>query len=190
MSALDPARQLTDLFALFADTHIVDPPDFQVVPASQVPQPYHELLVHDQHMTVTLERFHSQRVHLTVLARRRQENDYARMILLSLEGSGEIVEFGTVRMDLSCVSEAVRAAIVAGRTPLGRVLIEHNVLRHIDPIGYLRIAPSQQLRAWFNAPDTDPIFGRVAIITCNGQPAVQLLEIVRPEPAATRAALP
>jgi hypothetical protein len=181
MDPRDPGQRLRLLFDLFADTHIVDLPEFDIVPADQVPYPYHELLVHDQHMTVTLERFHGRRVHLTVLARRRQENDYARMILLSLEGTGEIVEFGMFRMDLSAVAEDVQAAIVAGRTPLGRVLIEHNVLRQIDPIGYLVITPSDQLRAWFNTTGNEPIYGRVATIWCNKQPAVELLEVVRPE---------
>lgn len=178
MSEMDPGQRLQQLFDLFADTRIVDPPHIEIVPADQVPAPYSELLVHDQHMTVTLEQFHKRQVHLTVLARRHQDNDYARMILLALEGTGEIVEFGMFRMDLGCCDHAVRDAIIAGRTPLGRILIEHNVLRRIDPLAYLRIQPSQQFRAWFNRRDDKPIYGRVAMIWCNGQQAVELLEVV------------
>jgi chorismate-pyruvate lyase len=180
MSELAPGERLHQLFDLFADTRIVDPPNFDIVPPESVPQPYHELLVHQHHMTVTLEQFHGHRVHLTVLARRHQGSDYARMILLSLEGTGEIVEFGMFRMDLSCCNEAVQAAIIAGRTPLGRVLIEHNVLRRIDPIAYLKLEPTEQLRAWFNVASHPPIYGRLATITCNDQQAVELLEVVRP----------
>jgi chorismate-pyruvate lyase len=183
MSELDPGQRLRQLFDLFADTRIVDPPHFGIVPAELVPPPYYDLLVHDQHMTVTLEKFHGRRVHLTVLARRHHDADYARMILLALEGTGEIVEFGMFRMDLNCVNDAVQAAIVAGRTPLGRVLIEHNVLRRIDPIAFLKFEPTQQLRAWFNVAGDEPIYGRVAMISCNGQEAVELLEVVRPEAA-------
>jgi chorismate-pyruvate lyase len=184
MSELDPGQRLRQLFDLFADTRIVDPPHFDIVPAESVPAPYYDLLVHDQHMTVTLERFHGRSVHLTVLARRHNGSDYARMILLSLEGTGEIVEFGIFRMDLNSVSDAVQAAIVEGRTPLGRVLIEHNVLRRIDPLAYLKFQPTEQLRAWFNLAGDEPIYGRVAMISCNGMEAVELLEVVRPEPEA------
>jgi chorismate-pyruvate lyase len=183
MLPIEPGQRLRQLFDLFADTRIVDVPDFDVVPPDQVPKPYNDLLVHDHHMTVTLERYHGRRVHLTVLARRHSGNDYARMILLSLEGTGEIVEFGMFRMDLSCCDDAVQAAIVEGRTPLGRILIEHNVLRRIDPIAYLKIAPSHQLSAWFNTQSNQPIYGRLAFIYCNGQQAVELLEVVRPEPS-------
>jgi chorismate-pyruvate lyase len=72
----------------------------------------------------------------------------------------------------------VAAAIRKGDTPLGRVLIEHNVLRRIELSSLLRIAPCPRLHAWFS---TDrPCYGRLAIIHCDEAPAVELLEVVAP----------
>ena len=48
--------QLPTLFALFPPAD--DVPEYQLVPADEVPPPYHELLVHEHHMTVTVEAHH------------------------------------------------------------------------------------------------------------------------------------
>jgi hypothetical protein len=35
--------------------------------------------------------------------------------------------------------------------------------------------------AWFGGGDPKPIYGRLALIHCDGKPAVELLEVVAPE---------
>jgi hypothetical protein len=106
---------------------------------------------------------------------------YARKILLVHQSSGRVVQFGIVRMDLNQCSEPVRQAIVKGDTPLGRVLIENNVLRTIEPNAYVRINPGPAQMAWFGMNAPAPLYGRLALIHCDGRPAVELLEIVAPE---------
>jgi chorismate-pyruvate lyase len=108
------------------------------------------------------------------------------MILLALEGSGEVVQFGIMRVDLRYCDETVRAEILCGKTPLGRILIEHDVLRHINPTAYLRITPNREFMECFGLKAAEPAYGRLATIFCNGLPAVDLLEIVRPENPAGR----
>ncbi len=184
MSSLDPAQQLHKLFAMFAGQLSIEVPGFEVIDGDQVPLPYRDLLVHSHHMTVTLERYHGRRVELQVIAKRHQGKEYGRMILLKLEGTEQVVEFGIFRMDLSCCGQAVQDEIVAGIRPLGRILIEHDVLRRIDPIAFLKIAPIQQLMTWFGCEETTSIYGRLASISSNEIQAIELLEIVRPEPTA------
>src|SRR5262249_23120420 len=106
---------------------------------------------------------------------------YARKILLTLQSTGRIVQFGIMRINLELCSPAVRAAIVAGQTPLGRILIEHDVLRRIEPTAFLRIVPGPKQLAWFGIDELAPMYGRLAIIHCDEQPAVELLEVVVPE---------
>jgi chorismate-pyruvate lyase len=182
MAEKSPAPILRELFEIFADEHPVEISKVNVIPGEAVPQPYRDLLVHQHHMTVTVERFHGQPVQLRILAHRRTGDYYSRMILLALEGTGEVVQFGIMRTDLSCCSEEVREAILSGRIPLGRVLIEHNVLRRIDPLAYLKIVPTRALMEWFGMTRAIPVYGRIAGILCNGLDAIDLLEIVRPEP--------
>ena len=115
-----------------------------------------------------------------ILARRQEKSSYARKILLALQGSGKIVQFGIVRIRLDVCSPQVRAAILAGDTPLGRILINHNVLRRIEPTAFLRVVPGPDMMTWFGLRTADPTYGRLAYIHCDGQPAIELLEIVAP----------
>jgi chorismate-pyruvate lyase len=170
---------LETLFALFPPAD--DVPEHEYVPAGRVPSPYDELLVHEHHMTVTVERHHGDLVDVRILDRRHDGDTYARKILLSLHGDGRVVQFGIVRIHLQYCSAAVRREIVAGQTPLGRILIQHDVLRRIEPTAYLRVVPSPAMMGWFGLDRARPTYGRLAFIYCNEQPAVELLEIVAPE---------
>ena len=174
------------LFALFPPGRGEDLPEHEVVPADEVPPPYHGLLVHEHHMTVTVEAFHGSLVDVRVLDRRHKGDSYARKILLALQGSGRVVQFGIMRIDLGLCSGAVREEIVAGTAPLGRILIQHDVLRRIQPKAYLRIIPGKAMMEWFNLKRSRPTYGRLALIHCDDKPAVDLLEIVAPASGTER----
>src|SRR5207245_466676 len=103
--------------------------------------PYHGLLVHEYHMTVTVEAFHDSLVDVQVLAEKKDQDLYARKILLTLQKTGRVVLFGLMRVHLHFCSPLVQAEILARKTPLGRILIKHEVFRRIEPTAYLRILP-------------------------------------------------
>jgi hypothetical protein len=118
------------------------------------------------------------------LNRRLDEALYARHIVLEREDTGAVVQFGIVRFDLSCVTTTVRDEILSERIPLGRTLINFNVLRHIDLGAILQIWPGPALRALLGGRADQPVYGRLATIFCNRHPAVDLLEIAAPVPGA------
>jgi hypothetical protein len=153
---------------------------WEFVSGDQVPEPYRKLLVHEHHMTVTVEAHHGSLVDVRILDRRQDQSNYARKILLALHSTGKIVQFGLVRICLDVCGPEVRAAVVAGHTPLGRILINHNVLRRIEPTAFLRIVPGPAMMEWFGLSEPISTFGRLAYIHCDGQPAIELLEIVAP----------
>lgn len=183
-AAAIPGPDLHALFALFPP--VGDLPDYEFVPGEQVPEPYHGLLVHRHHMTVTVESFHGDKVDVKVLAKNVSGDHYARKILLALHQTGKIVQFGIMRVHFRYCSPAVQEAIVAEQTPLGRILIEHDVLRWIEPTRFLRVHPCPALKMWFGLEPSPETYGRLAIIHCNLQPAVELLEIVAPVGVATK----
>jgi chorismate-pyruvate lyase len=170
---------LHTLFTLFGPAD--DLPEHEFVRPHDVPPPYQGLLVHEHHMTVTVEQYHGSLVDVRVLARRHDGDSYARKILLVLQSTGRVVQFGIARVNLRYCSPAVRAEILAARTPLGRILIQHNVLRRIEPTAFLRIVPGPAMMEWFGLKQPQPTYGRLAYIHCDGQPAIELLEIVTPE---------
>jgi hypothetical protein len=173
------APNVVELFSHFAPAD--DLPDYEVIPAPLVPEPYHRLLVHEHHMTVTVEAHHGDLVDVQVLARRHSGNDYARKIVLTLRGSRRVVLFGIVHINLGYCTPPVREAILAQNTPLGRILIEHDVLRRIEPTAYLRVRPGPRQLAWFHIDQPRPFYGRLGIIHCDEKPAVHLLEVVTPQ---------
>ena len=78
------------------------------VPANSVPEPYKALLVHNEHMTTMMERFHGSQVDVRVLARRTDGTTYSRKIILVSQNTGTVVQFALAQFDLNAVSEAVR----------------------------------------------------------------------------------
>lgn len=176
MNAHDELKALTDLFpggpALFQQV--------EHIPSAVTPEPYKSMLVHDHHMTVAMEEYHRTSVDVQVLDVSDQGTIYARKILLLKHGTDIPVQFGIVRFNFSFVTSAVRHEIVEGKTPLGRVLINHNVLRHIDLAAILQFTAGPGLAAALHMPEGAQTYGRLATIFCNHQPAVDLLEISAP----------
>lgn len=159
--------------------------DVKHVPAGLLPESYRQLLAHYQHMTVTMESYHGAPVSVEVLDRSLSGLIYSREILLRLESEGRfpkgtVVQYGLVRFDLQYVTEMVRNDLLSESIPLGRVLITHNVLRHIDLGALLEIRCGPSLADHFGVPNGELTYGRLATIFCNREPAVDLLEISRP----------
>lgn len=153
---------------------------FTEVAESELPEVPRKLLWHDAHMTVTVESHHRSSVDVSVLDTHVTATHYSRRILLTRQSDGGVVQFGIVRLNSTFLGEDVRKEIESERTPLGRVLIEHNVLRDVRLLSLWRIEPRSDLVKIFGLDQPETCFGRTALIYCNGLPAVELLEIVTP----------
>ncbi|MCB9851280.1 MAG: hypothetical protein H6817_11325 [Phycisphaerales bacterium] len=146
------------------------------VDADALPPTYRDLLVHTEHMTRRLADYHGKPVELVVLHHETSGTIYSRNILLQLAGTEHVVEFGVVRMDLRFMSERVRDGILAGEIPLGAILITNEVMRRIEPRWYFKFTAGAPMGAHFAGGDES--YGRVGIIHCEGEPAIELLEVV------------
>jgi hypothetical protein len=175
---LTTAPTFDQLYHLFPD--VADRPVATVIPADDVPEPYQRLLVHTHHMTVTVEAFYDSPVDVKVLACRHDGDEYARKILLTTRSNGRVVQFGLVRIDLGVCPEPVREAIVEQKTPLGRVLIQHDMLRRIEPVSFLRVRLNARMAGWFGVAAGTETYGRVGVIYTGDRPAVEVLEILAP----------
>jgi len=153
---------------------------FDRVEVRDMPAGYAGLLAHEEHMTVTVERFHASPVDVQVLDRRVTPSHYSRKILLSRQSDGRVVQYGIVRLHLGYLEPHVRRQIEAEDTPLGRVLIQNNVLRSVHLASLWRVTAGPELATLFDMPPGEVTYGRTALIMCNDEPAVELLEIVTP----------
>ncbi len=154
------------------------------VEENKLPAIVKRLLVHQNHMTTTLQDHHGEPVELRVLRHHMHEHFYTREILLTLPISNTIVEYGIVRLDLEALSSDVHDEILAKHRPLGEILIAHDVLRRIEPRWMLRLSP--QAAIWQNVEFLHSVksvvsqenFGRIGIIYCHHKPAIELFEVV------------
>jgi chorismate-pyruvate lyase len=153
---------------------------FEEVQVSDVPTIYQTLLAHDQHMTVTVERHHGCDVNVVVLQERMEEPFYTREILLTRATDSQVVQYGLVRLFLPSISEAAKRDILSKEIPLGKVLIEHNIMREVRLGELWHVESQNQLAQLFNR-DSVSTYGRTALIYFDDRPALELLEIVTPE---------
>lgn len=169
--------ELESLIALFYDD-VQQVGQIELVDAEKVTQPSRQLLDHEHHMTVTVERFHGCPVDVQVLQSRIDGDHYSRKILLTRHRDGKVVQFGIVRMDRTQLAKPVREAIESQEVPLGRILIENDVLRRVKLVGLCKVSASKEVAGYFGCTEGEVLFGRTALIYCDGQPAIELLEIV------------
>ena len=171
-----PIKELRLLLAFFGEGRT---PEHHQVEPEEIPQPYRDLLVHDRHMTVTLERRHGQAVTVHPYQIHTIGDLYGRKLDLRTTDGGEVVMTGLMLFNFATCEPAVRARIEARQTPLGHILIEHNHLRRISTTSFVRIEPTDPLLERFGTVG-NPAYGRLATIFVDEQPAVDLLEVVRP----------
>lgn len=160
---------------------------FCAVESANVPQPWRQLLDHESHMTVAMEKFYKTTVGLQVVAELKSAADcnwYAREIFL-LHPDGAAIQYGIVRIDLSQVNTTTAQAILRAHLPLGRILLEAGLLLQVQHVQLMELLPSVYWQALFSATHTHlqtqaRTFGRVASIRVAGKQAVELLEIVAP----------
>jgi hypothetical protein len=119
--------------------------EFELVNAPMLPAAYKTLLAHENHMTVTVEAFHGCLVDVQVLAEHREGAVYTRSSLLVRQSDRQVVQLGIMRINMDGLSQPVRQEIEQRSTPLGRILIRHNVMRHVKLFKLWRITPGPEL---------------------------------------------
>ncbi len=174
-------RSLVTLFCRSID----DVGRFKEVTGDQLPPHFRRLLDHHEHMTVTLEAAYGGPVLVEVKRRRLNPTYYARKSVLRRQRGGDVLQYCVVRLRCEFLDETVREDIESEEIPLGRVLIHHHVLRRVQRFSLWQITTGPELQRTFGLDRPAVTYGRTAMIYCSNQPAVELLEILRPweEPA-------
>lgn len=181
--AIDPAKVVRLMLAFFGDSEV---PLARPLAPDAIPEPYRRLLAHGGHMTEVLERHHGGALAVRPYRVHRQGDLYGRRIDLFVRGVDGVapgaapVMTGIMIFNLALVAPEVRDEIVAAQTPLGEILIRRRILRRVAPDAFLAFDARDPLVTRFAVTRPLPAYGRLATIDCDGRPAVDLLEIVRP----------
>ena len=164
---------------------LIPPPreeDVHLVPEAQLPEAFGRLLAHSHHMTPTLKAYHGGEVALRIIREAHDDDWYRRHIVLTAPGTGYVVEVGLVRIHMTMLAATVQRDILRRQTPLGDILLEHRVMTQVKPRIFLRWDGRSDIVHPFGAGAADRFFGRLAVIYCDGQEALELLEVVTDQP--------
>jgi hypothetical protein len=156
----------------------ITPPAARAITPLDIPLPYRTLLVHERDMTLTLEDHFGRRVVLRALSTFRRGRAYFRRVLLVQEYSGRPVEMGAIRIDLGAFRAKIRARILEGRVPLGRVLRDGGVDYRSRPRSFLAFEPNSEMMGvfWMREPKT--LYGRQTEVTLDGRKIGDIVEIL------------
>ena len=168
---------LYPLDVLYAQAGIA-PPAIKRISRARVPPPYHGLLVHEDDMTVTLERHCGGRVAVRVLCCALRGQSYFRRVLLVHEASARPVAMGAVRIRLDVLGARLRAKILSQREPLGRILREGGIPFVSRPAAFFEVRPNAEMMGVFRMPVSRTLYGRRTCVTLAGLRIGDIVEVL------------
>eukprot|EP00053_Salpingoeca_punica_P017522 m.168970 g.168970 ORF g.168970 m.168970 type:complete len:274 (-) comp17229_c1_seq3:3769-4590(-) len=170
------------------------------VSADDVPEPSRRLLAHHTHMTMTMEAHHACAMQLQVIRTVAKPELYVRQVLLRRSSDGRAAMFGIARVHLEAFPESAQRDILAQKIPLGHIMQQHAVKRRVELRDLYLLVPGPALSQWLYESESDKllqqqeeqqqqvnnsssscssvVYGRTAMIHCNDQPGIELLEVV------------
>ncbi len=155
------------------------------VEAEDLPEPARSLLAHEQDMTPTLRDYHREALVLEVLALERAESALLRKVLLRGRESGQVVEFGAIRIDLSLLGGRVRERVEAGLDPLGGILEEEGLRHRSEPRGFFSALIAPKLGKVMGAAPETRLYGRCNQLTLeDGAVFAEIVELLPPPRSA------
>ena len=158
----------------------VEMPGMKIVAPYQIPMPYRSLLVHEDDMTITLERHFGGRVVLRALSTFTSGAWYFRRVLLVQEYSGRPVEMGAIRMKLDAFGARLKKQILENEVPLGRILRDGGFKYVSHATAFLAITPNPEMMGvfWMREPRT--LYGRRTEIVHDGSKIGDIVEVLPP----------
>jgi hypothetical protein len=157
------------------------PPSVRELRGREVPQPYRSLLVHSTDMTPTLERFHKQRMGLTVLSRELQENAYLREVILKRANDNTPVEYGVIRICLDHLPPPAARRVLEEQAPFGNILQTEGLPHMSWPQAFFCVDSDAHMRAVLNLDHSQALFGRRNVLLDGSRRLLaEVIEILAP----------
>ena len=168
---------LYPLDVLYAQAGVA-PPVVKKISRARVPPPYHGLLVHEDEMTLTLERYCGGRIAVRVLSSAVKGQSYFRRVLLVEESSARPLAMGAVRIRLDVLGARNRAKILRQREPLGRILRDGGIDFLSRPTAFFEVRPNAEMMGVFWMPESRTLYGRRTHVTLAGVRIGDIVEIL------------
>ena len=156
----------------------VEMPGMKIVAPYQIPMPYRSLLVHEDDMTITLERHFGGRLALRALSTFTSGAWYFRRVLLVQEYTGRPVEMGAIRMKLDGFGARLKKQILKNEVPLGRLLRDSGFKYVSHAMAFLAITPNPEMMGVFWMRESKTLYGRRTEIVRDGDKIGDIVEVL------------
>ncbi len=154
----------------------------EVLDPAQLPEPYRRLLVHENDMTGTLERYQGQAMVLRVAEKIVTPREVMRQVELVGEQDQTVAEFGAIRIHLDCFDEEPRRLVLEGRRPLGGILTSFSIGFVSRPGIFFRIRPHRTIQTSLGPARDGWLYGRCnQLFTSAGASIADAVEILPPD---------
>ncbi len=160
--------------------HLFDVLDIEALVPENVPEPYAGLLVHDNDMTSTLEKYFSDELKLQLLDKKIENQILTRSVLLIGEKSNVVTEYGAIHIFLDKFTEEAQAYILDSKVPLGAILRKFNISFVSQPQTFFRIKAVHEISGLLKVPEGSWLYGRqnVLLDPMDNKPLAQIIEIL------------
>jgi hypothetical protein len=156
-------------------------PALEQVDGDDVPEPYRRLLVHNEDMTPTLEKFHDERIYLNVISRQHRADFYFREVILLTQRKRVPVEFGAIKINLPLFPSGARRLILEEQEPLGTILHDFKIVHTSRPKAFLRIQADSFIKGALQLSGEQVLYGRRNTLFDSQQRALaEIVEILPP----------
>lgn len=156
-------------------------PEIDQIRGEDMPEPYRSLLVHQNDMTPTLEKFHGGKIHVHVLRREQRNGFYFREVVLEKDADDAPVEFGAIKINLTLFEPKARQLILGEREPLGHILADCAVVHSSRPKAYLKLLADDLIGQALRVGRRTALYGRRnTLFDPQQQPLAEIVEILPP----------
>lgn len=171
---------LAPLYYFYQSAHHVFP-EIKMLDGQEVPEPAKQLLVHENDMTPTLMNYFQQGIYLEVLHQEEEHLVIKREVILHINECKSPIEFGAIKIDISCMPAHVQNSVREGKKPLGGLLAEYNVIHTSHPSGFFEVSSDDIMRQAFLVKDKPVLYGRCNTLRYeNGGTLAEVVEVLPP----------
>ena len=156
-------------------------PKITLLDGEAVPEPYNNLLVHQQDMTPTLENYHRCPMGLRVIKWLNVGDSVLRMVALMKQSDGAPAEFGAIKIEVNGFPPEGQKMILEGKKPFGTILRELKMPHSGNPLGFFSVESDAHINAALGLTGKHLLYGRLNVLQDHhGHILAEIVEVLPP----------
>ena len=156
-------------------------PNLVLMDGDLVPEPYKDLLVHQQDMTPTLEQYYGCPMGLRVIKWLEVGDCMLRMVALTRQTDGKPTEFGAIKIEVNGFPPEGQKMILEGKKPFGTILRELDMPHSGNPLGFFSVESDAHINAALGLTGKHTLYGRLNTLQDHrGHLLAEIVEVLPP----------